>query len=987
MNRQLLSLTFLVLGLIALFVPVSQAQSQVPETRESVIESIKETAQRHARYGEPMKSEFVLPIYKDNKAGLTPADIVETYEKEYVATKQEHETPPPHATESAAGSTLPLSQAVWTIGVLVLLGCVAAVVWILWSNRNAPTLDRPILGHVHAPRNFRIGSMRRYRTRLLHQYQELKLPIDAGKSPRLRDLYVTPLAGSPNGEVLDPNTFLARHRRLLLTGAPGSGKSLFLRFLALASVDGGPSPLPEPLTPVLIELQGLGTTRSLHDTIIYQLGHLGIGQAEAFAKRRLESGNLLLLLDGLDEVKSTLRPQVIGQIKELLAKYPSCRAVVTSRPIAGAKELVASMDASLELRDFTDRQVRHFLTGWKNAVAAERAFTMEPLLKSLREQDQLLYLARNPLLVTMIAALYVEKPRGFPGTRAVLYRQCMDATLTKTRADQGRYTKETKFEILSRLALAMLDHSELPGESGLTLERSQAAHEVRRILADLKRSSASGIDAADLVRELIERDHVLIQIEGACRFRHRTWQEYLAAEAIDENCQCLIDRFRRDPETWLETVKFYCGLDHNCTSLVEALGEVDPAAALSCLSEAKQVDLSLANRVVAGFKDRLGSAELENCAIYDLAGCATQTAQRGEAVLQFLVQTLSAAENPPRRHAAARALALTSLPSAAREISRLYTDGAEFRSALVYMGDQAVAQLAALARAGSVEALDDLQTIGTPAAAEALVPLLWEATGELPVRAAWRLASLLHQPQVEQVLETYSFSGARPAPGTLDWIWEPFSRSDRSPLPLIIGQAAALLERAPLDTAPRERPTLDARFVLPLCALVKKQEAWRLTDELPGETKTSIRRALINAVGRPVYMRLSNTTKEPIGSRVREARAQFVALLLHVTQASKSWLYFVDSLRPEIQFAFLYGLYRGPTPRRWDWLALRQAGKHAAWIPPGIQGVRARHSESAPEQSPTSRQNGTGQTTRADGAARRPGTGPFRMGLKTGAGQ
>jgi hypothetical protein len=245
----------------------------------------------------------------------------------------------------------------------------------------------------------------------------------------------------------------------------------------------------------------------------------------------------------------------------------------------------------------------------------------------------------------------------------------------------------------------------------------------------------------------------------------------------------------------------------------------------------------------------------------------------------------------------------------------------------------------------------------------------------------------LQQPQVEQVLEGYSFAGVRPGAGTLDWIWEPFSRSERSPLPLIIGQAASLLERASVETAPRERPALDPRLVLPLCAIVKKQEAWKLTEELPGETKLTVRRALINAVGKHVCRRMAKPAKEPLDQRVRDAQAQFVALLLHVTQASKSWTYLVETLRPEIRFAFLYGLYRGPTPRRWDWLALRQGSKHAPWIPASIQGLRARHSEATVEPAQNSRQNGTGPMTRSDGASRRPGAAPNRLGIRSGAGQ
>jgi hypothetical protein len=963
--------------------------------REELVEKIKAYARSNVQDPGRMLTDVALIKFEDNKVGVKKSEIVEIYEEEYKKESQSGKpaeqtsrtttvvTPAP---TSNAGTVLSLTTAAWIIGILLMGGCLVAFVWILWNNRSEGALDRPIMAmRPHVPRNRKAGSMRRYKTRLVQQFQELKLPIDAGKWPKLREVYVTPRLGASNSEILDVATAVSRYRRFAVKGVPGSGKSLLLRYLALACVDGGDSPFKETLTPVIIELQQLGTSTALEHAIAEQLAHNGVGAAEAFTLAGLQRGALLLLLDGLDEVKSSARPQMLRQIKELLSKFPSCRAVITCRPENSVKELNGALEATLELKEFTDQQVREFMRAWRPTLIGERPFAIEPLIKTLREQEQLLHLARNPLLLTMIVALYAEKPRGFPATRAALYRQCLDATLSKSRADQSRYLKETKFEVLPQLALAMLDRSTLDGENGLTLDRAAVVNEVRRILAEMKRNSPTGIDGADLVRELIERDHVLAVNEGGCRFRHRCWQEYLAAEALEENMASLADRFRTDPDIWLEPAKFCCGLEHNCTSLIEALQEIDSKAALACLAEAKQVDVNLAARVVGVFKDKLGTPDGENGTLHALAGCATHTGQRGEAVFNYLVQTLAGTEPANRRIAAARALALTCLPRAAREIARVYPEGPEFRTALVEMGDQAVLQLAILAKGGSIDALDDLQAIGTPAAAEVLVPMLWESSGELAVRAAWRLAALMHRPDVEQALESYAFSAARPAPGNLDWIWEPFARSDRSIAPLIAGQVASLLERAPAETAPRGRVTMDPRLVLPLCGIVRKQDAWRLTEELPRETKATIRRALIKAVGRMGFNRLGRTPKGSIDAQTREARTQFVALVTHVTQPAKSWQFLLESLPADVQFGFLYGLFCGPTPRRWDWIRLRQPGKRPPWTVPSIQVTAGSRSEAATDRSATTRQNGTGPNTRTDAPSRRPGSGPLRT-VKTGAG-
>src|SRR5260370_39956999 len=101
---------------------------------------------------------------------------------------------------------------------------------------------------------------------------------------------------------------------------------------------------------------------------------------------------------------------------------------------------------------------------------------------------------------------------------------------------------------------------------------------------------------------------------------------------------------------------------------------------------------------------------------------------------------------------------MTNLPQAAGVLASRFMHQPETREALLQMGDLAGPPLAGLARAGSIEAMDSLQEIGTPQAALALVPLLWHPDRSVASAAALRLASLLPAPQVEDVLRQYEFS-------------------------------------------------------------------------------------------------------------------------------------------------------------------------------------------------------------------------------------
>ncbi len=87
--------------------------------------------------------------------------------------------------------------------------------------------------------------------------------------------------------------------------------------------------------------------------------------------------------------------------------------------------------------------------------------------------------------------------------------------------------------------------------------------------------------------------------------------------------------------------------------------------------------------------------------------------------------------------------------------------------------------LIALAEAGSMQAMDDLQAIGTPQAVEELVPLLWDSDQTLAEKAAWRLAAMLPKPNIETVLRDYPLTETQRKSKWLDWIWEPFDGGDK----------------------------------------------------------------------------------------------------------------------------------------------------------------------------------------------------------------
>lgn len=611
---------------------------------------------------------------------------------------------------------------------------------------------RLLLGWLAGFRLSQTLALRAYQRRLAKMYGTFTPVTGSGTGPlSMREMYL-PLPVDPG-----------RHRRVLVTGEPGTGKSMLLRHMAFEFADGG-AKARRGTIPVLVELKRRQVAETeLDQYLVEHLRRDGFHHADKFVQRALDNGTLRLLLDGLDEVApGERRTAVIQHIQEFVTRYRDCEVIVTCRAAVRETALAAEF-AEVAVAGLDDQLVREYV----RRRLGIRQSSVEPLLGKLFGNPRVLALARVPLLLDMMINMYGPAHHRFPASRAQFYQQAVGFLLSPWHAerptDPDRITRE-------RRALQQLAWDSLAGSGELTIDVAT--------------------DVGPLLTQIVERSGLLTRTEEGYRFTHLTFQEFLAAEGKRGNRAKLFARFGKDRDRWLEPVVLWCGLVPDATAMVVELLDDKSFIALECLSEAKNVDAEVVRRVIARFGPELTSPGAVRA--FGLAGAGQP------AVLDFLEGEFTTTTDPARRSAAADALAASNLPRAVGFLSASYESSPQARAALEHMRDSAVDALAGMARPDDLTPLDGLVTIGTQTAAHALVDLLWHKEERLAAGAAWRLGALLAKDK-PVTLGGYQLAADQRAEQKYLWVSEPL---DAAPA-VIVSRISHLLKHGPKTAIPK----------------------------------------------------------------------------------------------------------------------------------------------------------------------------------------
>ncbi|WP_410666797.1 NACHT domain-containing protein [Amycolatopsis sp. cmx-4-68] len=358
---------------------------------------------------------------------------------------------------------------------------------------------------------------------------------------------------------------LPRSSRILLRGEAGSGKTTLLQWLAvqcasrqLQDVDGWAG-----LEPFLLRLRRFSRSPlPAPERFLDEVGRfIADEMPPGWVQRHLRQGRAVVLVDGLDELPDDRRREVREWLRGLVGAFPRARFVVTTRPAAVAPDWLHDDGfTEVRLQPMTPRDVRTFVTRWHQALPGETpAEERDALIAAIGARSALRRLAENPLLCALLCALHHQGNGRLPENRMELYEVALRMLLDSRDSERGietpvRLSLTEKLVLLRSLAywLVRNGHTDVP-----------AADAEARITAKLRSMGQIEVTPRTVFRHLLDRGGVLREpVPGRIDFVHRTFQEYLAAQAAVEEDDIGILTANAHLDEWREVVVLAAGHAH-----------------------------------------------------------------------------------------------------------------------------------------------------------------------------------------------------------------------------------------------------------------------------------------------------------------------------------------------------------------------------------------------------------------------------------------
>jgi predicted NACHT family NTPase len=372
-------------------------------------------------------------------------------------------------------------------------------------------------------------------------------------------------------ETIPGNSVVDKFDRFIVLGKPGAGKTTFLKSIMFQTLDGYNK---EKRIPVFVNLKDFSDSgKSLLDYIVNEFDICSFPDARAFVLRVMAQGKCQILLDGLDEVSSEQADYVIREILYLARKYSANQFVISCRIAAYNHWFDTFTD--VEIADFTDEQIRQFISNW----FSNEPQTAAQCWRQLRSDPPIKELATIPLLLTLLCLAFNET-MGFPQNRADLYKEALDALLKKWDSSRRikrseiykHFSLKRKELLFSRIAMDTFE------QGCYFVPQRTLENYISLFIRNLPDTNEAELEAdSEAILKAIEAHHgIFVQrAKGIYSFSHLTFQEYFTAQYIVEHAsegtlETLVSQHMSDVQ-WREVFLLTAGMLENADKYLQLM--------------------------------------------------------------------------------------------------------------------------------------------------------------------------------------------------------------------------------------------------------------------------------------------------------------------------------------------------------------------------------------------------------------------------------
>jgi predicted lipid-binding transport protein (Tim44 family) len=247
-------------------------------------------------------------------------------------------------------------------------------------------------------------------------------------------------------------------RSLLILGAPGSGKTTMLLELARQLIERARQDDTEPI-PVVLNLSSWKENQTLPNWLVEQL-NIFYYVPKKVGPVWVDGNKMLLLLDGLDEVKQDRRARCVDTINQFRKEQGLISLVVCSRMEEyAALEAKLSLEGAITIQPLTSKQIKAYFDRFgKNLTSVKQLLKNDKVLRELVE---------TPLILSIMTLAYKDRKADELIASANLEeqrKQLFNTYITRmfersTRTANTPLSKESTLHYLHYLARMMIKHS------------------------------------------------------------------------------------------------------------------------------------------------------------------------------------------------------------------------------------------------------------------------------------------------------------------------------------------------------------------------------------------------------------------------------------------------------------------------------------------------------------------------------------------------